>query len=1191
MRALTQASLAAIAAVLFLIVGVTTVSAAPGDIVFVTQTPCPADFTTIGSTFGNHLASLDAAPRGGALWIRYSDGTLKNLTAAAGYGMVGFQGAQSIAVRDPAVHWSGTKVLFSMVIGAPSQQYQLLQFHWQLYEITGLGKNETPVITKVPKQDAAYNNVMPTYGTDDRIIFMSDRPRNAAAHLYPQRDEYESAPTVTGLWSLNPSNGNLVILDHSPSGDFHPIVDSAGRVVFTRWDHLQRDQQTDGNNPFNGFNYSDESANATPLNSRLEVFPEARSASEVIPPANRHTFNQFFPWQMNEDGTEHETLGHIGRHELHTYFDRSFNNDSNLREFSFSPSSRFNQNPIQNFFQIREDPRNPGWFFGVDAPEFQTHAAGQIVKLFGPADVDASSMRVVYITHPDTAHPTDTPSPNHSGLYRNPLPLTTGAIVASHTAETRDDANQGTTANPLSRYDFRLKNLRTSGNYYVADTPLTAGIQATLSYWNPDTFVQYSGPLWELQPVELVARTRPDRRSAHLPNPELSVFNDAGVDPLDMRRYLFENNLSLIVMRNVTTRDSADLQQPFNLRVPGTTTQTVVAPGKIYDATHFQMFQGDQIRGYGGTADPQRGRRVLANHLHDGLFANLANPGGPTGSVKVADDGSVAAIVPARRAMTWQLTDGNGTPTVRERYWLSFQPGEIRVCTSCHGLTDVDQAGRTQPQNPPKALKALLDQFKTNPPPSNPSGDPNDPDYPGSSLPQRPRAPARQYLAWNGFLSMVNILELVNKGNVARNVSVGLYDNNGTSLNLVSIQVPARGQRDLILNDMAGFRGDQYGLVTLDYEGNDFDGRVTYYHGVAGLPNRYDFAYTIPFNDPVTSVSLVPFNTYQPSQNPAEAAHQVANWLSIVNLDPEFARSFTVYRHAEDGSILFSQRVTVGPFGRVDVEGGHVNPGASRVGLNRIVPDTPGSLYFAQLVRYGSNAPAGVAPTAYSFAFPLFAHAEGGTEQFVPISVGGGAKNWLELANYSNHEIFGSLELYDGEGHLLSSPPVAIQLRPYAQFHLEAGAYLPVGGSGSARLISSTSGFSAYSMHYFPDAGGSIAALYGTPLQAFENPPLSGSYNLFLGMANWLKLVNPSSSPVTVTVNVFSNGSSTPRSFSLPAHGSRDLPLHDQSLFGTQPDTYDLVEVTGAPVIGQVLRVQQIGAFFDFVFPTPLRGS
>jgi hypothetical protein len=43
-------------------------------LLFVTQVRVPGDFTSIGSTFGNHLPSLDACGRGGDLYIRYPDG-------------------------------------------------------------------------------------------------------------------------------------------------------------------------------------------------------------------------------------------------------------------------------------------------------------------------------------------------------------------------------------------------------------------------------------------------------------------------------------------------------------------------------------------------------------------------------------------------------------------------------------------------------------------------------------------------------------------------------------------------------------------------------------------------------------------------------------------------------------------------------------------------------------------------------------------------------------------------------------------------------------------------------------------------------------------------------------------------------------------------------------------------------------
>ncbi len=101
---------------------------------------------------------------------------------------------------------------------------------------------------------------------------------------------------------------------------------------------------------------------------------------------------------------------------------------------------------------------------------------------------------------------------------------------------------------------------------------------------------------------------------------------------------------------------------------------------------------------------------MLAQPLHDPAAQSL-NPqptGAPAGSVAIADDGSMAAFVPARRAMTWQLTNPAGVPVVRERLWLTFQPGEVRVCASCHGVNQQDQAGHAPPVNQAEAFEQLL---------------------------------------------------------------------------------------------------------------------------------------------------------------------------------------------------------------------------------------------------------------------------------------------------------------------------------------------------------------------------------------------------------------------------------------------------------------------------------------------------
>jgi hypothetical protein len=696
-------------------VGGETQPSTSNPIVFVTQVPVREDFTTIGSVFGNHRGDLQSAARGGDLWIRYPDGALKNLTKTAGFGVDGFQNAKAIAVRDPSPHWDGKKIVFSMVVGAPEKQYEYKDYYWQLYEVTGLGKNETPQISKVPNQPVSFNNVSPIYGTDDRIIFTTDRPRGGERHLYPQLDEYEEAPTVTGLWSLNPSSGDLMLLNHAPSGNFTPTLDSFGRVVFTQWDHLQRDQQADadraGDN-YGTFNYASEAENAQRLNNRDEVFPEPRDETQLAGTnLNRHTFNQFFPWTILEDGSEGEVLNHLGRHELSKYMPQSFNDDPNLVEY-YGQYQRTNPNPITNMLHIKEDPTRAGRYFAVDAPEFYTHASGQIISLEAPPSLDADSVQVTYITHPDTAGYTEEgkpPSPNHSGHYRDPLPLSDGSLIVAHTAETHATGGQY-----ASNYDFRLKPLKKSGAYWVADQALTTGLTKTLSYWDPDKKIEFNGALWELNPVELRARPRPTRRTVTLEAPERQMFQQAGVDVEKLRTWLVQNNLALAVTRNVTTRDDLDKQQPFNLQVPGGV-KTLGGAGKVYDVAHLQFFQADQLRGIGGTTDPRDGRRVLAQIMHDqaALGSNPANAGGPAGSVAIAQDGSMASFVPARRAMTWQLTDVTGAGVVRERYWLTFQPGEVRVCASCHGLSSKDQAGSIAPTNPPQALLRLLQHWKT----------------------------------------------------------------------------------------------------------------------------------------------------------------------------------------------------------------------------------------------------------------------------------------------------------------------------------------------------------------------------------------------------------------------------------------------------------------------------------------------
>jgi mono/diheme cytochrome c family protein len=685
-------------------------------ILFVTQVPVTQDRAARLSAFANHLTGVDQVPRGGDLVLRYPDGSLRNLTREAGYGLDGAVGPNAIAVREPSVHWSGERALFSMLVGAPSRPGQAVRAFWQIFEASGLARGETVRIARVPGQPAAANNVSPLYAPGGRILFTSDQPRSGAAHLYPQLDEYEATPTITGIWSLDPASGACRILNHTPSGAFGPIVDSYGRIVFTRWDHLQQDQlaQRDrdalGNGvalPFRSFDYAGEAPADPALASRDEPFPESRSGStSPYGPVSAWTMNFFTAWQMNEDGSGEETLNHVGQHELaFGYLTPSFTADPALssRTADTLHANRLALRRETGLFHLREDPRRPGAYYATAAREHDAFTTGQLLRLDGQPSLNGEQVTLTAVTAGD---PGDALA---GGRFRNPLPLADGTLVASHSSAVRAPEP----GQPLP--DLRLVRLvpeRATG-LLRAGEPLTAGIVKSLSWPVPGGGTRtWAGPLWELEAVELRARPLPPARvESALEAPERAVLAEERVSEDELRAWLRRHDLALVVTRDQTSRDRADLQQPFSLRVPGgkQTVSTASPTAKVYDIAHFQLFAAQQLRAYPG----RPGRRVVARPLAAG--ANPPDPGGPAGSVRIAPDGSTAAFVPARRALTWQTTDAQGAAIVRERNWITFQAGEMRVCASCHGVNARTQAGVPPPVNRPEALRALLAWWKTLP--------------------------------------------------------------------------------------------------------------------------------------------------------------------------------------------------------------------------------------------------------------------------------------------------------------------------------------------------------------------------------------------------------------------------------------------------------------------------------------------
>jgi hypothetical protein len=724
------------------------------------------DFAEVTGTFGNHLAHQ--ARRGGDLWIAYppknagSAYTLRNLTREAGYGMNGNQPNTStdcvpsagkknlVAVREPAVSWDGQEALVAMTTGCGASQ------RWQIYRVSNIAEGSAVAqFTWVEGQPPNYNNLSPTYSSHaiPRIAFTTDMPRGGPdskfAHL-KCLDEYEEFPSTCGLWEINPSQGNaLTLLHHAPSGVFTPSVDSAGRYVFTQWDHQDDDQQESSEKKGSLWNYASEDdattrARYTAANNFFDsVFPEFNDKGKVQPGFSNHIMKVFFPWEINQDGTGAETLNHIGRHELRRYAPPS-RTDSRLKltellgiEGPGTTIGNHGQRP-EGFFYLREDPLNPQLFFMIAAREFGGHGGGCIMTLRGAPSLQPAGMAVTYITKPET-----TCDPEGEALYRSPVPTRAGELWATVSTVTGVSGGENGAAPP--RYNYRLVKMMKQGAYFQPGAPLTSGITRNLN--------GTTETLWEMDAVEVAPRPKPAPRLMDpVATPEQLAFNQAGVSVDELTSFMKANNLALIVSRNVTQRNRGDRQQPYNLKVRDGDAISVADDLKagtfdVTDISHLQLFSAQQLRGQdfsnvyfdGSSPDNDTYRRVMAQPWTfpevNGHPVNPVEEDVARGTIKIARDGSVAAFVPAKRAMTWQLIDkaSPGVPKlrtdgiVRERVWVGFQPGEIRSCVACHGgnAADKTQTARVVDgkkvidtlgdiKNTPRALVDLLTYYKAN---------------------------------------------------------------------------------------------------------------------------------------------------------------------------------------------------------------------------------------------------------------------------------------------------------------------------------------------------------------------------------------------------------------------------------------------------------------------------------------------
>ena len=443
-----------------------------------------------------------------------------------------------------------------------------------------------------------------------------------------------------------------------------------------------------------------------------------------------------------------------------------------------------------------------------------------------------------------------------------------------------------------------------------------------------------------------------------------------------------------------------------------------------------------------------------------------------------------------------------------------------------------------------------------------------------------------RYAMWNGFLSMINILELVNTSHKDAIVEISLVDSTGSFFPSKSVTLKPRVPVDLILNELPGFKIDHYGMILVSIAGSGVEGRVAYYRPSSDGTSGLDFVFDTMLSSGILGPTTVTFNAYQPSLNSAHNARPVANWLTLFNADFANSHDFLVEKRNQVGQpVVESEILRLKPLERLDYEAGHVKPGPSSVGSITVTPLTEYAYYLADLKRYGYSDPSTDPNKGFDFAFML--QSLPGTSETLMASIGSSfldsnieSQNWLEIVNASNEKGTPKVMFYGGsKGSFLKQ--INLELEPYGQRHIDATEILGAEKDGIALIISNpkeAAKYVAQSMFYFRDkTTGTMLTMFGSQAETFEPIVENATYswNTFLGFKNAVKFSNPFSTASKVSFTLSgtsgSNGVYTSE-IEVPAFATVSLDL-SQSAYQLPKDAYGELQVKGK-ILTEVVRLK-----------------
>jgi hypothetical protein len=163
---------------------------------------------------------------------------------------------------SPDLSYDGKTILFAWSSGGSDKWVQQNRFNIFKINVDGTG------ITRLT--DGNHDDIHPCWLPSGRIAFITTRRGGyGRCHL-------RAVPNYT-LYSMKSDGSDIICLSYHETNEFHPSVTNSGKIVYTRWDYIDRDLAAahhiwecfpDGTNPraYHG-NY------ATPFNTIQSVGP------------------------------------------------------------------------------------------------------------------------------------------------------------------------------------------------------------------------------------------------------------------------------------------------------------------------------------------------------------------------------------------------------------------------------------------------------------------------------------------------------------------------------------------------------------------------------------------------------------------------------------------------------------------------------------------------------------------------------------------------------------------------------------------------------------------------------------------------------------------------------------------------------------------------------------------------------